>query len=155
MGIPAADPVAHFWSYVERGADDECWIWTGPVNAYGYGDMNIARATTRQAHRFAFLLLVDAALPADSVVCHACDNPPCCNPSHLFAGTHADNMADKKAKGRAASRGRNGAARLTDEQYEAIERRAAAGEPQVSLAREFGISPQAVSQYLKRRKAAS
>jgi hypothetical protein len=36
-------------------------------------------------------------------VLHRCDNRLCCNLDHLFLGTHADNMADKVAKGRCAS----------------------------------------------------
>lgn len=150
MGVPAVDPEVHFWSHVTRGSEDECWVWSGPVNTDGYGDMNIARATTRQAHRFAYRLLV-GEVPPGWVVCHTCDHPPCCNPRHLFAGTQADNMADKAAKGRAARGERNGASKLSAHQYLEIERRSADGEPQKSIAASFGVSPQAVSQYLKRR----
>ena len=44
-----------------------------------------------------------------SFVRHACDNPPCCNPSHLFDGTNIENMADMREKGRSAVGARNGA----------------------------------------------
>ena len=50
-------------------------------------------------------------IPVGMFVCHTCDNPPCCNPEHLFTGTHDDNMADKVAKGR-QSRGDTHAAAL-------------------------------------------
>lgn len=31
---------------------------------------------------------------------HTCDNPPCCNPSHLKAVTHGENMRDMILKKR-------------------------------------------------------
>jgi hypothetical protein len=50
------------------------------------------------SHRIAFLL-THGRLP-HPMGCHTCDNPPCCNPAHIFEGTPLDNMRDKVAKGR-------------------------------------------------------
>jgi hypothetical protein len=38
-------------------------------------------------------------------VCHRCDNPPCCNPDHLFVDTAGGNAADRDEKGRHRSGG--------------------------------------------------
>lgn len=62
------------------------------------------------AHRVAWTLS-NGAIPDGLCACHRCDNPPCCNPAHLFLGTRADNNADKVAKGREA-KGENFRARL-------------------------------------------
>lgn len=76
--------------------------------------------------------------------CHRCDNPPCCNPKHLFVGTHSDNMQDMRAKGRAPkvnnAGARNPNAKLTAAQAEEIVRRRRAGEQRRRLAAEFGVS---------------
>lgn len=99
MKLPNAE---HFWAGVKIGAPDDCWLWTRSRDKDGYGQVNHGRA-----HRATWALTF-GAIPASLCVLHRCDNPPCCNPAHLFLGTTADNMADKKAKQRQATGDRHG-----------------------------------------------
>lgn len=79
----------------------ECWVWQGYRDAHGYGHMRRSGrgGPVEAPHRVLFTEL-NGPLPPHIFVCHTCDNPPCCNPAHLFAGTTGDNQRDRIAKGR-------------------------------------------------------
>ena len=62
--------------------------------------MYVSRRADEPAHRLAYVFATTLPIPAGLFVCHHCDNPVCVNPSHLFVGTHTDNMRDMIAKGR-------------------------------------------------------
>lgn len=78
-----------------------CWVWMSYVNDTGYGKFTLAGQGTKAVHRLVYSILC-APIPRGMCVCHTCDNPPCCNPAHLFLGTKKHNTRDMWAKGRAA-----------------------------------------------------
>lgn len=91
---------ARFWSKVNRAGAEECWTWSAYRIPSGYGMFTIRKGTYMTASRVALALTVGRPLRLGEVACHHCDNPPCVNPSHLFAGTQTDNALDKIRKGR-------------------------------------------------------
>lgn len=94
--MPRRNTPDDFWSRVQRGEPDECWPWIGPVTDRGYGKLSYG-GKDRRAHQVAFFLEHGYYPPA---TLHHCDNPPCCNPDHLFAGINGSNNKDRAAKGR-------------------------------------------------------
>lgn len=107
---------ARFEAKVDRsGGPDACWPWTGSRIPQGYGQFGLWPRTVR-AHRAAFVI-ANGPIPDGPWVLHRCDNPPCCNPAHLFLGSPQDNRSDCMAKGRQAAGARSGPSRHP-EQYQ-------------------------------------
>jgi hypothetical protein len=128
-----------------------CWNWTAARFTNGYGHFMVSEKNGRPAHRVSYELH-RGPIPKGFHVCHSCDNPLCINPSHLFLGTPADNMADKVAKGRQSRlKGVNsGRSVLTDDDVIAI--RAAVGLTQRELGERYGVGARQIS-YIRNGKS--
>jgi hypothetical protein len=101
-----------FWSMVDIKNDENCWNWKASKFTEGYGQTSIrysdiSKRINMNASRLAYLLAY-GYIPDKTFVCHDCNNPACCNPKHLFLGTHDDNMRDMKEKGRGCLGEKNG-----------------------------------------------
>ena len=93
---------------VEKIPEAGCWLWTGSyhaerkyaANQYGYMTVKLnGKWQAKNCHRLMWIALHgDPGRKLE--VCHRCDVPLCCNPAHLFLGTHKENMADSRRKGR-------------------------------------------------------
>ena len=78
-----------FWIKVDKGSDDECWIWNGAL-ILGYG--SFAGSKTEgllcgegRVHRICYILH-KGEIPEGCPVFHTCGNKECCNPDHLELG---------------------------------------------------------------------
>lgn len=97
MPAKLLDPVARFWSRVDRRDPEGCWPWLGCVNSAGYGQVTFNRRS-RGAHTVAYEL-THGAVPAGMQLDHAvCDNKTCCNPAHLKPATPRENSSRANSK---------------------------------------------------------
>lgn len=162
---------ARFWRRVNKDGptlDDDlgpCWMWTaGIYKEKGYGLFTIMGANY-YAHRASFTI-AHAGIPEGLFVCHKCDNPPCVNPAHLFAGTALENSTDALLKGRLATGRRNGnythperfprgtrvwTNKLSEEQVIEIRAHHAMGAQLRIIGEAYGVSWQNVSKIVRRK----
>jgi hypothetical protein len=133
-----------FWEKVDKRDVDECWPWTGTTVSKGYGSIG-HEGKTLSAHRVSWELHFDS--PGDLHVLHSCDNPPCCNPAHLFLGTNADNIRDRLLKERM---------RISDVLTVDVVRQIRSAYDPLStthamLAAQFGVSPASIGLILQKK----
>jgi hypothetical protein len=134
-----------FWSWVSKRGEDECWPWMGCKTTNGYGQISLTiTGIAVMAHRVAWEL-TNGPIPPGLCVCHSCDRRECCNPKHLWTGTHQDNMHDMLVKGRRRSRTLHGEdnplAKLTNDAVREIRRLYDEKKmSQCKMAKVFGVS---------------
>lgn len=144
--------IERFLSLLDRsGGPDACWPFIG-AKSNGYGSLRVD-GRTAFAHRVSYELFV-GPIPDGESVLHRCDNRPCCNPIHLFAGTQLANIQDCVAKGRFVPPPRmvgsgHVEAKLTDNDVRAIRALSDQGMFQRDIAARFGVSQTLVSKIVR------
>lgn len=155
---------ARFWVKVAIGGPDTCWPWLAyrgkSKRGLDYGKIGID-GRIHFAHRIAWEL-TNGPIPDGLRVLHRCDNPPCCNPAHLFLGTQGDNVQDMWDKQRHGARAKppvghrcrgeaHHSARLTATDVVEVRRLAADGMSIRAIAEQFGITPQSTRAIVQRK----
>jgi hypothetical protein len=140
-----------FWEKVRKA--NSCWLWTGSVNAAGYGQVQCTdRKRPVLSHRVSWEL-ANGSIPDGQCVLHRCDNPRCVNPDHLFIGTQLDNIADAVTKRRNPRGAQFPQAKLRDADVRTIRRRySTGGITQMKLAQEYGVSDGVICEIISRKR---
>lgn len=141
--LAEAVAVSRFWRNVSVTDKDSCWLWKGDVDRNGYG-VFAYRGKRRPAHELALSFTTGEKRLPKYDTCHSCDNPACCNPSHLRFDTRKANVADMISRGR-----QQHASKLTEEDILSIRRRRAHGARQKDLAEQYGVSDGQISMIVR------
>ncbi len=148
MGLSTSD---RFWSKVDKsGGPDSCWPWLLCCDGRGYGMFSLPRGNTKmiRSNRMALILYLDRELTDKEEACHSCDNPTCCNPSHLFVGTHRDNMEDYGSK-HFAKGSRHAQAKLSPKQILWAKDQWRSGVTQKAIAEVLGVHKSHISRVVR------
>jgi len=109
-------PLKRLWSKVQVNGLDECWEWTASKNDFGRGRIRV-EGKLKLASRVIYSL-TRGIIIGNWCICHTCDNPGCCNPTHLWKGSQSQNSQDAVKKGRHARTSlqgtRHGGAKLSE-----------------------------------------
>ena len=112
------------------------------------------QGTINFTHRLAYAFTHNVPVESLEVVRHTCDNPGCCNPSHLINGTILENVQDRDMKGRGnQARGAQKVnAKLTEKDVLEIRKRYSNGEKQTMIAINYGVNHSHISGIVNKKK---
>jgi hypothetical protein len=151
-----------FWSKVDKHGPDECWEYMGHRDTKGYGVtkfMDVCKKAHRMAWVFTFGAVPEGEGYHGTCVLHKCDNPPCCNPNHLFLGTIRDNIKDMDSKHRRSTTNlpptllgeQSPTSKLTGKQIMEIRNRPNQRGIYADVSRDYGISQTHAAYIIKGR----
>jgi len=123
------------WFWTRAKQNKECWEWPGSKDSGEYGQARVD-GRRKGTHQIAWEL-TNGPIPEGMMVLHRCDNPPCCNPKHLYLGTHANNMDDMVKRKRQPRK-------LTEAQVFEIKKSLLKKKSMRSIAKEHGVSHQTI-----------
>lgn len=129
-----------FWSKVGPPDENGCRPWLAYCDKDGYGRFTPWPLPPVPAHGFAWRLTYHGPTkPGAAVFRHSCDNPWCCEPSHVYPGTNTENLADMTAKGRRPRGETHANSRLTEALVAEARAAIAKGEARTSIAKRMGV----------------
>lgn len=139
-----------FWSKVKRGAPDECWPWVGFRKSSGHG-LTSYKSMPCHASRKAWIL-THGPISSELCVNHRCDNASCCNPSHMYLGSRADNMVDLWNKTPPDERIGGRKCVLTDKELDELWKMRRSGALLRDCANHFGVHIATICRYITARR---
>lgn len=114
-----------------------CRVWNTDNTSNRYGWVSSGNIN-QSAHSLSYEINV-GSIPDGMNVLHRCDNGLCIRPEHLFLGSHAENMADKVAKGRQVKGDRINTSKLNEGAVIEIRRRLSDGDSHRDIALEYSV----------------
>lgn len=141
-----------FWKRGDKSPNEKgCWNWTGGKDRFGYGLIYYkGKRTVIPTHRLSFIIH-NGEIPEGFFVLHACDNPACVNPAHLYPGTQLQNMREKAERKRWNWNGK--AIKLNADQVRAIRLEYDSGNVTLKeLGIKYKVTGQSISNIVRRKR---
>jgi len=132
-----------FKRIIKGNKEDDCWGWNGYTDSAGYPQLS-DKGKEKMGSRISYKIF-NGEFDNYLFVCHACDNPICTNPKHLWLGTAKDNSLDRDKKGRRKTKINKDIANKIREEY------SNGGYIYTSIAEKYGIKQGTVGDILHNR----